>query len=103
MNRTVKLYYSVKRPSGDSGTKPVPDRQLKNLKDRAKGEGKYYLSYYEGKHRQMPPVGRFADTAKQKLIQKRKELDARATGVELPPEADPGILSWLCWHSHRRR
>ena len=25
MNRTVKLYCSVKRPSGDWGTKPVPD------------------------------------------------------------------------------
>lgn len=37
----------------------------------------------------MPPVGRFADAAKQRLIQKRKELDARATGVELPPKPEP--------------
>ena len=37
----------------------------------------------------MPPVGRFADGAKQKLIQKRKELDAVARGVELPPETEP--------------
>jgi hypothetical protein len=28
MNRTVKLYCSVKRPSGDRGTKPVPDKAL---------------------------------------------------------------------------
>jgi integrase len=89
MNRTVKLYCSVKRPSGDWGTKPVPDKQLMNLKDLPEGQGHYYLAYYEGKHRQMPPVGRFADAAKQKLVQKRKELDARATGVELPPETKP--------------
>jgi hypothetical protein len=89
MNRTVKLYRSVKRVSGAWGTKPVPDNQLKNLKDLPEGEGNYYLAYYEGKHRQMPPVGRFADAAKQKLVQKRKELDARATGVELPPEPEP--------------
>jgi hypothetical protein len=54
MNRTVKLYLSVKRPSGDWGTKPVPDKQLKNLEDLPKGEGNYYLAYYERKHRQMP-------------------------------------------------
>jgi hypothetical protein len=54
MNRTVKLYRSVKRPSGDWGTKPVPDKQLKNLEDLPKGEGNYYLAYYERKHRQMP-------------------------------------------------
>jgi hypothetical protein len=83
MNRTVKLYRSVKGASGAWGTKPVSDKQLKNLKDLPEGDGKYYLSYYEGKHRQMPPVGRFADAAKQKLVQKRKELDARATGVQL--------------------
>jgi hypothetical protein len=89
MNRTVKLYCSVKRPSGDWGTKPVPDKQLMNLKDLPEGQGHYYLAYYEGKHRQMPPVGRFTDAAKQKLVQKRKELDARATGVELPSETKP--------------
>ena len=89
MNRTVKLYCSVKRPSGDWGTKPVRDKQLMNLKDLPEGQGHYYLAYYEGKHRQMPPVGRFADAAKQKLVQKRKELDARATGVELLPETKP--------------
>jgi len=89
MNRTVKLYRSVKRASGAWGTRPVSDKQLKNLKDLPEGDGKYYLSYYEGKHRQMPPVGRFADAAKQKLVQKRKELDARATGVQLPSEPEP--------------
>jgi integrase len=88
MNRIVKLYRSVKRPSGAWGTQPVPDNQLRTLKDLPKGEGNYHLGYYEGKHRQMPPVGRFADAAKQKLIQKRKELDAHATGVEIPPEAE---------------
>ena len=88
MNRTVKLYRSVKRPSGAWGTKPVPNKQLKNLKDLPEGEGKYYLAYYKGKDRQMPSVGRFADAAKQKLVQKRKELDARAQGVELPPKAE---------------
>ena len=89
MNRTVKLYRSVKGPSGDWGTKPVPQKQLKNLEDLPGGDGKYYLAYYDGKHRRMPPVGRFADAAKQKLIGKRKELDARASGVELPLEPDP--------------
>ena len=89
MNRTVKLYRSVKRPSGAWGTQPVPDNQLRTLRDVPKSEGSYYLAYYEGKHRQMPPVGPFADAAKQKLIQKRKELDARATGIELPPEPKP--------------
>ena len=39
MNRTVKLYCSVKRPSGDWGTKPVPDKQLMNLKDLPEGRG----------------------------------------------------------------
>jgi hypothetical protein len=82
MNRTVKLYRSVKRASGAWGTNPVPDKQLKNLKDLPEGEGKYYLAFYESKHRQMPPVGRFADAAKQKLVQNR------ATGVELPPEPE---------------
>jgi len=89
MNRTVKLYRSVKRPLGAWSTRPVPDKQLRTLRDLPEGEGNYYLAYYEGKHRQMPPVGRFADAAKQKLVQKRKELDARATGVELPPETEP--------------
>ena len=37
MNRTVKLYRSVKGPSGDWGTKPVPDKQLKNLEDLPEG------------------------------------------------------------------
>jgi integrase len=37
----------------------------------------------------MPSVGRFADAAKQKLVQKRKELDALASGVELAPEHEP--------------
>ncbi|MGA2648853.1 MAG: hypothetical protein ABSF15_29565, partial [Candidatus Sulfotelmatobacter sp.] len=77
MNRTVKLYRSVKRPSGVWGTQPVPDNQLRTLRDIPKGEGNYYLAYYEGKLRQMPSAGRFADAAKQKLVQKRKELDAR--------------------------
>jgi len=89
MNRTVKLFRSVKRPSGAWGTQPVPDNQLRTLKDLPKGEGNYYLAYYEGKHRQMPPVGRFADAARQNLLQQRKELDARASGVELPPEPEP--------------
>jgi hypothetical protein len=84
MNRTVKLYRSVKRPSGVWGTNPIPDKQLKNLKDLPKDEGNYYLGYYNGKHRQMPSVGRFADAAKQRLVQKRKELGAKAIGVELP-------------------
>jgi hypothetical protein len=88
MNRTVKLYRSVKCASGAWGTKAVPDKQLMNLKDLHEGEGNYYLAYYEGKHRQMPPVGRFADAAKQKLIQKRKQLDARASGVQLPSEPE---------------
>jgi hypothetical protein len=88
MNRTVKLYRSVKRSTG-WGTKPVADNQLKNLKDLPEGEDNYYLAYYLGKSRQMPSVGRFADIAKQKLVQKRKELDAKATGVELPPEPQP--------------
>ncbi|MGA2648483.1 MAG: hypothetical protein ABSF15_27685 [Candidatus Sulfotelmatobacter sp.] len=78
MNRTVKLYRSVKRPSGVWGTQPVPDNQLRTLRDIPKVEGNYYLAYYEGKLRQMPSAGRFADAAKQKLVQKRKELDARA-------------------------
>ncbi len=73
MNRTVKLYRSVKRPSGDWGTKPVPDKQLKNLENLPRGHGNFYLAYYTGKTRQMPSVGRFADVAKQRLIQKRKE------------------------------
>jgi hypothetical protein len=72
MNRTVKLYRSIKRASGAWGTQPVPDNQLRTLRDLLKGEGNYHLSYYEGKQRQMPPVGRFADAAKQKLIGKRK-------------------------------
>jgi hypothetical protein len=54
MNRTVKLYRSVKGPSGEWGTKPIPDKQLKNLEDLPEGDGKYYLAYYKGKHRQMP-------------------------------------------------
>jgi hypothetical protein len=33
MNHAVKLYRSVKRPSGAWGTKPVPDNHLKSLKD----------------------------------------------------------------------
>src|ERR1039458_1449317 len=86
MNRIVKLYRSVKRPSGAWGTRPVPDKQLRNLEDLPEGQGNYYLAYYEGKQRQMPSVGRFADAAKQRLIQKRKELDAHATGVQLAPE-----------------
>jgi hypothetical protein len=80
MNRTVKLYCSVKRPSGDWGTKPVPDKQLMNLKDLPEGQGHYYLAYYEGKHRQMPPVGSFADAAKQKLIQKRQGTGCTCNG-----------------------
>jgi hypothetical protein len=85
MNRTVKMYRSVKRRRSDVWcTQPVPDNQLRTLRDLPKGEGNYYLGYYEGKHRQMPSVDRLADAAKQKLVQKRKELDARATGVELP-------------------
>lgn len=72
MNRTVKLYRSVKRPSGDWGTKPVPEKQLKNFKDLPEGQGHFYLAYYTEKTRQMPPVGRFTDAAKQKLVQKRK-------------------------------
>jgi hypothetical protein len=62
MNRTVKLYCSIKRPSGDWGAKPLPNKQLKNLKDLPEGEGKYYLFYYEGRHRQMPFVGRSKDS-----------------------------------------
>jgi hypothetical protein len=86
MNPTVKLYRSVKHPSGAWGTQPVPDNQLRTLKDLREGQGNFYLAYYAGKTRQMPPVGRFADAAKQRLIQKRKGLDACATGVELLPE-----------------
>ena len=52
MNRTVTLDRSVKSPSGDWGTKPVSDKQLKNLEDVPEGDGKYYLAYYEGKHPQ---------------------------------------------------
>jgi hypothetical protein len=62
------------------------DNQLRTLKDLPEGQGNFYLAYYAGKTRQMPPVGRFADAAKQRLIQKRKGLDACATGVELLPE-----------------
>jgi len=93
MNRTVKLYRSVKRPSGVWGTQPVPDNQLRTLRDIPKVEGNYYLTYYEGKLRQMPSAGRFADAAKQKLVQKRKELDARASGVEIPREPEPELKS----------
>lgn len=89
MNRTVKLYRSCKRPSGSWGTKPVPDNQLKTLKDLPEGGGNYYLSFYEGKNRQTPSVGRFADVAKQKLVAKRRELEAQTLGVELPPEPEP--------------
>jgi hypothetical protein len=87
MNRTVKLYRSVKRPSGAWGVQPVPDNQLRTLVDLHKGEGNYYLAYYDGKRRQMPSVGRFADAAK--LVQRRKQLDALASGVELAPEPEP--------------
>jgi integrase len=89
MNRTVKLYRSVKRPSGAWGTQPVPDNQLRTLKDLPEGQGKFYLAYYAGNTRKMPPVGRFADAAKQKLVQRRKELDAHASGVDLPVEPEP--------------
>jgi hypothetical protein len=85
MNRTVKLYRSVKR-SGGWGIEPIADNRLKNLKDLPEGEGNYYLAYYLGKSRRMPSVGRFSDIARQKLGRKRTELDAGATGVELPPE-----------------
>jgi hypothetical protein len=68
MNRTVKLDRGVKCASAAWGTKPVLDKQLMNLKDFHEGENNDYLAYYEGKHRQLPPVGRFADAAKQKLI-----------------------------------
>jgi len=91
MNRTVKLYRSVKCPSGAWATQPVPDNRLRSLKDLPEKRDNFYLVYYAGKTRQMPPVGRFADAAKQKLIQKRKELDARATGVELPAEPLPEL------------
>src|ERR1700727_855685 len=72
MNRTVKRSRSFKRPSGDWGTKPVPQKQLKTFKDLPEGQRHFYLPYYTGETRQMPPVGRFADAAKQKLVQKRK-------------------------------
>lgn len=61
----MRVYRSVKCASGAWGTESVPDKLLKNLKDLPEGEGNYYLAYYEGKHRQMPPLGRFADAAKQ--------------------------------------
>ena len=89
MNRTVKLYRSVKRPSGAWGVQPVPDNQLRTLVDLHKSERNYYLAYYDGKQRQMPSVGRFAAAAKQKLVQRRKQLDALASGVELAPEPEP--------------
>ncbi len=37
----------------------------------------------------MPPVGRFADIAKQRLVAKRRQLEAQTMGVELPPEPEP--------------
>jgi hypothetical protein len=95
MNRTVKLYRSVKRPSNAWGTQPVPDNQLRTLRDLPKDEGNYYLSYCEGKHRQMPSVGRFANAAKQKLVTKRKEPDARASSVELPPEPESNLAAGI--------
>jgi len=39
MNPTVKLYRSVKHPSGAWGTQPVPDNQLRTLKDLREGQG----------------------------------------------------------------
>jgi hypothetical protein len=39
MNRTVKLYRKVKRPSGAWGAQPVPDSQVKILKDLPKNRG----------------------------------------------------------------
>jgi hypothetical protein len=86
MNRTVKLYQSVKR-NKDWGTEPVPDNQLKNLKDLCEGQGNFYLAYYEGTNRRMAPVGRFADAAKQKLMRKRGELEM---GLEPATPDDPG-------------
>jgi integrase len=90
MNRTVKLYRSVKR-NKDWGTEPVPDNQLKNLKDLCEGQGNFYLAYYEGPKRRMAPVGRFADAAKQKLMRKWGELEM---GLESPapePKAESSI------------
>ena len=83
MNRTVKLDRSVKCASAAWGTKPVPDKLLMNLKDLHEGENNYYLAYYEGKDRQMPPVGRFSDAAKQKLIPKREQQKECAMTIKL--------------------
>jgi hypothetical protein len=90
MNRTVKLYRSVKRPSVAWGTQPVPDNQLRTLGDLPKDEGNYYLAYYEGKHRQMPPAGPFADAAKQKLIQKAQGTGRPCHGRRTSPGARTG-------------
>jgi hypothetical protein len=66
---------------------PEAKPRIISLVDLHKGEGNYYLAYYDGKRRQMPSVGRFADAAK--LVQRRKQLDALASGVELAPEPEP--------------
>jgi hypothetical protein len=47
----------------------------------------FCLAYNKSKHRQTPPVD-LADTARQKLMQKRKALEARAPGVRLPSELE---------------
>jgi integrase len=91
MNRTVKLYQSVKR-GNNWGTEPVPNNQLKNLHDLPEGGGNYYLAFYEGTKRRMAPVGRFADAVKQKLMRKRGELEM---GME-PPAPDPEPKAESC-------
>jgi integrase len=88
-NKVVRLYRTVKTSSGKWSPQPVRDSELKDIKDLAEGEGNYYLSYYEGGKRRMPPVGRFADAAKQALAKKRRGLENRNLGLPVLPEPEP--------------
>src|ERR1700733_10964858 len=92
-NTVVKLYRSSKRRDGAWGTEPIKDSELKNLKDLPEGHGNFYLAFYEGTHRKMPSVGRFADVAKQKLVAQRRVQEASCLGVTLPPTPEPKGVS----------
>ena len=83
-NTVVKMYRSKKSKDGAWGTEPISDKELKNLKDLPEGGGNFYLSFYDGTKRKMPPVGRFADIAKSRLVGQRRVQEAMGMGVVLP-------------------
>jgi len=98
MNRTVKLYRSVKRPSGDWGTKPVPDKQLKKPQRRAR-ERREVLPFLLRRHSRLHALSfnshRRVQSHLRVFVRRRGEREPIASVNRFPPTTGPVIRNMV--------